>query len=96
LYVGILQLELQLHGNDSLKGKRSVIRPILERTREKFHCAAAETGRNDEHEFSELGFGVVGNDRAFVNGCLDKIADYVESLGLAQTISQEWDILRFP
>ena len=96
MYIGVLQLELRLPGNDSLKGKRSVLRRILERTREKFHCAAAETGRNDEHEFAEIGFSVVGNDHAFVNGCLDKIANYVESLGLAQMASQEWDILRFP
>lgn len=93
MVVGVLRVELRLHGNDSLKGKRSVIRPILERTRQKFHCSAAETALNDAHGAAELGFAVVGNDAGFVSGCLDRIGRYVESLHLAEVVSEETEIL---
>ncbi|MEW6777267.1 MAG: DUF503 domain-containing protein, partial [Bdellovibrionota bacterium] len=53
MFIGVLRLELRLHGNDSLKGKRSVVRRVIERTRQKFHCAVAETDFNDEHERAE-------------------------------------------
>lgn len=96
MWLGVLRIELRLEGNDSLKGKRSVVKSVLDRTRQKFHCAAAETGRNDEHEAAELGFSVVGNDQTFLNSCLDKIANYVESLQLAEVTRQDWDIIEFP
>ncbi len=96
MFIGVLRLELRLHGNDPLKGKRSVVRRVIERTRQKFHCAVAETDFNDEHERAEIGVSVVGNDKSFLNGCLDKIAGYVESLGLAEVTDQEWEILLYP
>ncbi|MCB0219148.1 MAG: DUF503 domain-containing protein [Chrysiogenetes bacterium] len=96
MFVGLLRLELRLHGVDSLKGKRAIVKPILERTRRKFHCAAAETGDNDNHHLAQIGISVVGNDQSFLNGCLDNIANYIESLNLAEVIDQEWEILSFP
>lgn len=85
-----------MHGNDSLKGKRAIVRPIIERTRNKFHCSVAETGENDNHELTQIGVSVVGNDQAYLNECLDKIANFIDSLNLAEVIDQEWDILSFP
>lgn len=68
----------------------------MERTRNKFHCAVAETGDNDNHQLAQIGISVVGNDRAYLNECLDKIANFIESLNLAEVIDQEWEILSFP
>lgn len=96
MLVGLLRVELRLHGNHSLKGKRAIVRPILERTRNKFHCSAAETGENDNHQRAEIGISIVGNERAHLNSSLDNIANYIESLNLAEVVGQEWEILSFP
>ena len=42
MVVGICRVVLALPWNDSLKGKRSVVKRILERARVRFNVAAAE------------------------------------------------------
>ncbi len=36
---------------------------------------------------------MVGNDRAYINSCLDKVIDYVESLYLAEIVDQQMEIM---
>ncbi|NIQ92726.1 MAG: DUF503 domain-containing protein, partial [Deltaproteobacteria bacterium] len=43
MVVGVAKLSLRLHGNQSLKGKRKVIKSICERLRQRFNLAVAET-----------------------------------------------------
>lgn len=79
MVVGVCRIELSLPGNDSLKGKRAVVRRILDQVRGRFDVAAAEVGALDSHGRSVLGFAVVSNRRSHANTMLDKIADFVEA-----------------
>ena len=45
MVVGMCRVVLALPWNDSLKGKRSVVKSVIERTRVKFQVAAAEVER---------------------------------------------------
>ena len=42
MVVGVCTVQLEIFGNESLKGKRSVVKPILARVRDHFNVAAAE------------------------------------------------------
>ena len=86
MVVGMCRVVLALPWNDSLKGKRSVVRSIIERTRGKFHVAAAEVGDLDQHRRATLGFAVVSNDARHARSILDKLVGFVAGASQAQLI----------
>jgi uncharacterized protein len=95
MVVGVCCLRLALHEVFSLKEKRSILKKIIERVRNRFPVAIAEVGDNDEWRSAKIGFSIVGNDRAYVNSCMDKVIDYIESLYLADILDQQMEIMSF-
>jgi uncharacterized protein YlxP (DUF503 family) len=93
MVVGVCCLRLALHEVFSLKEKRSILKKIIERVRNKFPVSIAEVGDNDVWRSAKIGFSIVGNDRAYVNSCMDKVIDYIESLYLADIIDQQMEIM---
>jgi hypothetical protein len=61
--------------------------------RNSFNASVAEVGSNDIHQRAEIGFSLVGNDRALINSKIDKIFNMVEGLGLAEIIDSEMEII---
>ena len=88
MVVGICRIVLSLPWNDSLKGKRSVVKSILERARHRFHVAAAEVDDLDAHRRATLGFAVVSNEARHVESILDKLVSFVAGATQAQIIDQ--------
>jgi uncharacterized protein len=80
VFVGVLRLTLHLPDPGSLKSKRHLLRSALDRVKAKFNVAIAEVGDNDLWQRSVVGVAAVGNDHAFVNQTLDKVADFVASV----------------
>jgi uncharacterized protein YlxP (DUF503 family) len=84
---------LFLADNESLKGKRAVVRSLLGRVRAKFNVAAAEVGELNAHEHAELAFAVVSNDARHANGMLDTIAAFCEHNTDAQVASTHVELV---
>lgn len=84
MVVGVCRVHLFLPENDSLKGKRAVVKSLLERVRARFNVAAAEVGLMDEHERAELAFAVVSNDAKHANTMLNKISVFCEENAAAE------------
>ncbi len=93
MVVGIGIITFRLHGCRSLKGKRKVIKSIISRMRNNFNASVAEVGSNDIHQRAEIGFSLVGNDKALINSKIDKIFNMVDGLGLAEIIDTEMEII---
>ncbi|HZO83339.1 MAG TPA: DUF503 domain-containing protein [Candidatus Binataceae bacterium] len=93
MVVGILQLTLFLPENHSLKGKRQVLRAIKDRVRSKFNVSIAEADGHDLWQRAELGICQVGTDRAFVDGALRAVVNYIDSLGLAPLGEEHLEII---
>ena len=93
MVVGIGIITFRLHDCRSLKGKRKVVKSIVSRMRNSFNASVAEVGSNDIHQRAEIGFSLVGNDKALINSKLDKIFNMVEGLGLAEIIDTEMEII---
>jgi hypothetical protein len=93
MFVGVGRVVLILHGADSLKDKRSVKRKLIERLKSKFNASVAEVGGNDLHRRLELGLSVVGNDRSFVNSCLDNLLNAIEAMQVAEVVEADIEIL---
>lgn len=68
-----MEFDLLLGEVHSLKGKRSLLRPLIAEIRRKFEVSVAETGHQDLHRRAGLGVGVVASDAAHVIEILDRI-----------------------
>ena len=86
-------ITFRLHDCRSLKGKRKVVRAIVSRLRNNFNASVAEVGSNDVHQRAEIGFSLVGNDKAVINSKIDKMINLAEDLGLAEIIDTEMEIM---
>jgi uncharacterized protein YlxP (DUF503 family) len=78
MVVGTCKISLRIGDNHTLKGKRSVVRPLLLRLRQEFNVSAAETGAQDAWQSAEIGLAAVSGDAAYVDGLLQKAVAWIE------------------
>lgn len=93
MVVGVCRLLFSLPGNDSLKGKRAVVRRIVERARSRFNVAAAEVDDHDFHRRLTLGFAVVSTDSSHANSMLDNITSFAAGISEAQLIDRSIEMI---
>ena len=93
MVVGTLRVEFHIHDNHSLKGKRKVVRSMVDKVRHRFNVSVAEVGSNDNWQRIELGIATVGNDRRHIDSSLGNVLAFLESLYLAELISTELEVL---
>jgi uncharacterized protein len=91
--VGVCRITFSIPGNDSLKGKRRVLRRIVDRTRNTFNAAVAEVGALDQHRTALVGFAVVSNDARHANSMLDKIGGFVSGLTEAVVMDRSIELV---
>ena len=95
MVIGICHLDLLIRENNSLKGKRRILKKIIERVKNKFNVSIAEVGNHDLWQSSQIGFCMVGNDRRFINSALDKIVLFIEGISSAEIIKSEIEIMNY-
>jgi uncharacterized protein YlxP (DUF503 family) len=93
MVVGIGIITLRLHDCRSLKGKRKIVKSIIQQVRNHFNASVAEVGSNEIYQRSEIGFCLVGNDRQVINSKLDKIFNMVDALCLAEIVDTDMEII---
>ena len=93
MVVGLGVITFRLHDCHSLKGKRKIIKSIIQRLRNNFNISMAEIGSNDVYQRAEIGFALVGNDRQLINSKTDKIFNLADELGLAEIIDTQMEII---
>jgi uncharacterized protein len=79
MIIGILILELQLPGCQSLKEKRSRLKPLLARLHREFNISTAELGHNDSWQQAIVGCSLLSNSKPHTERSLTKIAAWVEN-----------------
>jgi uncharacterized protein YlxP (DUF503 family) len=73
MVVGTLKIEFCLPENRSLKGKRKVVRSMIDKVKSRFNVSVAEVGSNDKWQKIELGISAIGNDRRHIDSSLNHI-----------------------
>jgi uncharacterized protein len=84
-----LEIELRIPLGDSLKAKRSVIRPILDGARRRFGVASAEVDLQDDWDAAVLGFSAVAGSAGQVDEVLDKVDRFVWSFPEIDVVATE-------
>ena len=76
--IGLLTLELNLPMNRSLKGKRSILKPIIARLRHDYNVSVCEADAQDVLTRAVLEIVCVSQNGPLATRQLQKIADRVE------------------
>ena len=79
MFVGIVRIELHLPGSTSLKDKRSVIRSLKDRIRERVQASVAEVDHQDLWQRAALGVAVVSGESRQVDERLQSVRQLVHS-----------------
>ncbi len=93
MVIGAGKIKFRLFDADSLKGKRKIVKSIIQRIRNNFNVSVAETDFNDSHEWLEIGVSITGNDSRVVNSKLDKLINFVDELGLAMIVETQIELI---
>ena len=93
MVMGVLKITLILHGNDSLKGKRQVLKAVKDRVRNRFNVSIAEVGHNDMLQRADIAAAAIGNDKAHVNSVLDNVLNFIEDVAAAEVAGHDMELL---
>jgi len=80
MIIGILQFELLIHGSESLKDKRRVVRSVKDRLHREHQVSVAEIATQDSLNLATLGLALVGSDGRHVGEVLDQITAKLRAL----------------
>jgi hypothetical protein len=87
VHAGVVELELHIPLARSLKAKRAVLRPIVEGGRRRFGVAAAEVGKQDSWQASQVAFAAVAGEPGHVRDVLDAVERFVWSFPEVEVVS---------
>jgi uncharacterized protein len=93
MVVGCCRVTFVLPEVDSLKGKRSIVRRLIDRTRNKFNVAIAEVEAMDSHRRAVLGFAVVSNDAQHANSMVDGIVAFLSGASEAIVMDRRMELV---
>jgi len=77
MWIGWIEFDILLGDVQSLKEKRSLIRPLLAELRRRFDVSVAEVGDHDQYRRSQVGVGLVAADRAHLVEVLTAVERFV-------------------
>ncbi len=75
MIIGVLQFELIIHGAESLKDKRRVVRSVKDRLHNEHQVSVAEVASQEMLNQAVLGLACVGTDGKRVGEILDRITE---------------------
>lgn len=80
MIIGLLHFELLIHGAESLKDKRSVVKSVKDRLHREHMVAVAEVASQDILNQAVLALTMVGTDGSVVGATLDRITEKLRGL----------------
>lgn len=92
MIVAVARLILIIHDNNSLKGKRKVVKSLIEKVRHRFDAAIAEVEDQDKWQKAQIGVALVGNDAKLLESRLQQIMQFVENQHLAEIIDSQVEL----
>lgn len=95
MFIGVLSAGLYLCEPQSLKDKRRIIKSLIEKLKNKFNVAVAETGDLDSWNNCRMGIICLSNEAAHADSMLAAVANFIESRGTVELISIRTEIIPY-
>ena len=93
MVIGCCSINFYLHGNNSLKGKRRVVRAIKDRLKTDFNVSVAEIGNQDVWQSLHIGICAVSSDKPYMDCLMAKVVDAIDRMNLAEIIDYKVEVL---
>ena len=93
MVIGCCSIKFYLHGNNSLKGKRRVVRAIKDRLKNDFNVSVAVVGDQDVWQSLHIGISAVGSNRPYMDGLISKVVDAIDKMNLAEMVNCKTETL---
>lgn len=93
MIVGTARLVLSLPGNRSLKGKRKVLRRIVDRMRHRYNVSIAEVADQDVHQRLVLGLAVVSNEAQHADSMLETLISFASTAADAVLVERKSELI---
>ncbi|MEN8583311.1 DUF503 domain-containing protein [Burkholderia sp. RS01] len=77
MWIGWIEFDILLGDVQSLKEKRSFIRPLLAEVKRRFDVSVAEVGDHEQYRRARVGAGLVAADRAHLVEVLTAVERFV-------------------
>ncbi len=94
MFIGVAKVWFEIPECRSLKEKRSVLKSLLVRIRERFHVAASEIGYHDSSRQAAVGISIIGNHNRHVESCLAAVIDSFGHEREVRVINYKTEILK--
>ena len=93
MIIGICTCEIFIFNANSLKSKRSVVKSIIEKSKNRFNISIAEVGENDKWQKSIIAFSTIYNDQKIVEETIEKVINFFDSYSEIEIINIKREIL---
>ena len=93
MVIGCCSIKFYLHGNNSLKGKRRVVRAIKDRLKNDFNVSVAEVGNQDVWQSLHIGISAVSSAKPYMDGLMAKVVDAIDRMNLAEIVDYKIEVL---
>lgn len=95
MHVGVCRFALVVAHSHSLKEKRSVVRKLRDRVRERFQILLVEVGGQDTWQRAELAFSVLTATRDAAGAALTGVLGFVANQGIGEIAAVKREVVGF-
>ena len=78
MHIGVCKIRMRLSDNHSLKGKRQVSKPIIQRVKNRYNVSIAEIDDQDLWQLLTLGITCVSSSGPHANEMISKVVDFIQ------------------
>ncbi|WP_282924510.1 DUF503 domain-containing protein [Peptoniphilus genitalis] len=93
MIIAICTCEIFIFNANSLKSKRSVVKSIIEKSKNRFNISIAEVGENDKWQKSIIAFSTISNNQKIVEETIEKVINLFDSYSEIEIINIKREIL---
>ncbi|SET32817.1 hypothetical protein SAMN05660297_02034 [Natronincola peptidivorans] len=90
MLVGVCSVKVIMYEVSSLKGKRQILKSVIERIKARFNVSIAEVGNQDKWQIAEIGFCCVSNSKKHADEMINNVIHFIEKDGRLDIT--EWHI----
>ncbi len=76
--VGVIKFSIRLPENQSLKGKRRVVKSLCQKIRNHFEVSVGEVESNDNLKIAVIGISLVSNDNQVIQKVISQILQFLQ------------------
>ncbi len=88
-HIAVLKISFFIPSAQSLKSKRTVLKSLKDRVRQRFNVSIAELDGQDKWQRAVCGITMIGSDRRYMDSRLQNIMSFVETIHDLEIFEQE-------